>query len=69
MLARSLRARSIGLLTKCLSDATGRPYGDDDRGCLIRAHEGTGKDVLNLLLDKFTREQRRCSVCGRPCDF
>ena len=27
--------------------------------CLIWAHEGTGKDVLNLFLDELTREQRR----------
>lgn len=32
---------------------------DHDRGCLIWAHEGTGKDVLNLFLDELTREQRR----------
>ena len=33
--------------------------GDHDRGCLIWAHEGTGKDVRNLFLDERTREQRR----------
>ena len=27
---------------------------DHDRGCLIWAHEGTGKDVLNLFLDELT---------------
>lgn len=27
---------------------------DHDRGCLIWAHEGTGKDVLNLFLDEIT---------------
>ena len=32
---------------------------DHDRGCLIWAHEGTGKDVLNLFLDGLAREQRR----------
>ena len=32
---------------------------DHDRGCLIWAHEGYGKDVLNLFLDELTREQRR----------
>ena len=31
---------------------------DHDRGCLIWAHEGIGKDVLNLFLDELTREQR-----------
>lgn len=30
-----------------------------DRGCLVWAHEGTGKDVLNLFLDGLAREQRR----------
>ena len=30
-----------------------------DRGCLVWAHEGTGKDVLNLSLDGLAREQRR----------
>lgn len=32
---------------------------DHDRGCLIWAHEGTGKEVLGLFLDEITREQRR----------
>lgn len=32
---------------------------DHDRGCLIWAHEGTGKEVLNLFLDGLTRQQRR----------
>ena len=32
---------------------------DHDRGCLVWAHEGYGKDVLNLFLDELTREQRR----------
>jgi transposase len=32
---------------------------DHDRGCLIWAHEGVGKEVLNLFLDELTREQRR----------
>ena len=32
---------------------------DHDRGCLVWAHEGVGKDVLNLFLDELTREQRR----------
>ena len=32
---------------------------DHDRGCLIWAHEGYGKDVLNLFLDELTRDQRR----------
>lgn len=32
---------------------------DHDRGCLIWAHEGYGKAVLNLFLDELTREQRR----------
>jgi transposase len=32
---------------------------DHDRGCLIWAHEGYGKEVLNLFLDELTREQRR----------
>lgn len=32
---------------------------DHDRGCLIWAHEGTGKEVLGLFLDELTREQRR----------
>ena len=58
-MTRSLRARSIGLFNKRPIGCDWRPYGDDDRGCLIWAHEGTGKDVLNLFLDEFTREQRR----------
>ena len=32
---------------------------DHDRGCLVWAHAGTGKDVLSLFLDELTREQRR----------
>ena len=32
---------------------------DHDRGCLVWAHEGCGKDVLGLFLDELTREQRR----------
>ncbi len=32
---------------------------DHDRGCLVWAHAGTGKDVLGLFLDELTREQRR----------
>ena len=32
---------------------------DHDRGCLIWAHEGTGKAVLNIFLDELTRDQRR----------
>lgn len=32
---------------------------DHDRGCLIWAHEGTGKEVLGLFLDEITHEQRR----------
>ena len=32
---------------------------DHDRGCLVWAHEGYGKDVLSLFLDELTREQRR----------
>lgn len=32
---------------------------DHDRGCLVWAHEGWGRDVLNLFLDELTREQRR----------
>ena len=32
---------------------------DHDRGCLVWAHAGTGKDVLGLFLDGLTREQRR----------
>lgn len=32
---------------------------DHDRGCLIWAHEGTGKAVLSLFLDELSREQRR----------
>lgn len=32
---------------------------DHGRGCLVRAHAGTGKDVLGLFLDQLTREQRR----------
>lgn len=32
---------------------------DHDRGCLVWAHEGYGKEVLNLFLDGLTREQRR----------
>jgi transposase len=32
---------------------------DHDRGCLIWAHEGYGKEVLNIFLDELTREQRR----------
>ena len=31
---------------------------DHDRGCLIWAHVGYGKDVLNLFLDELSREQR-----------
>lgn len=32
---------------------------DHDRGCLVWAHEGTGREVLSLFLDELTREQRR----------
>jgi transposase len=32
---------------------------DHDRGCLIWAHEGYGKDVLALFFNELTREQRR----------
>ena len=32
---------------------------DHDRGCLIWAHEGTGRTCSNLFLDELTREQRR----------
>lgn len=32
---------------------------DHDRGRLVWAHEGTGREVLNLFLDQLTREQRR----------
>lgn len=32
---------------------------DHDRGCLVWAHEGYGKEVLGLFLDGLTREQRR----------
>ncbi len=32
---------------------------DHDRGCLVWAHEGYGKEVLNLFLDELTREQGR----------
>ena len=32
---------------------------DHDRGCLVWAHEGYGRDVLSLFLDELTREQRR----------
>lgn len=32
---------------------------DHDRGCLIWAHEGYGKEVLSLFFDELTREQRR----------
>ncbi len=32
---------------------------DHDRGCLIWAHEGCGKAVLDLFLGELTREQRR----------
>ena len=32
---------------------------DHDRGCLVWAHEGYGKDVPGLFLDELTREQRR----------
>ena len=32
---------------------------DHDRGRLVWAHEGYGRDVLNLFLDELTREQRR----------
>lgn len=32
---------------------------DHDRGCLIWAHEGYGKEVLELFLDELTRAQRR----------
>ena len=32
---------------------------DHDRGCLVWAHEGYGKEVLGLFLDELTREQRR----------
>lgn len=30
-----------------------------DRGCLVWAHEGCGREVLSLFLDGLTREQRR----------
>ena len=32
---------------------------DHDRGCLVWAHEGYGKEVLGLFLDEPAREQRR----------
>ena len=32
---------------------------DHDRGCIVWAHEGYGKEVLGLFLDGLTREQRR----------
>ena len=32
---------------------------DHDRGCLVWAHEGYGKEVLGLFLDELAREQRR----------
>ena len=32
---------------------------DHDRGCLVWAHEGYGKDVPDLFLDEPAREQRR----------
>ena len=32
---------------------------DHDRGCLVWAHEGTGREVLSVFLDELTREQRR----------
>jgi transposase len=32
---------------------------DHDRGCLIWAHEGYGKDVVRLFFNELTREQRR----------
>ena len=32
---------------------------DHDRGCLVWAHEGYGKEVPGLFLDELTREQRR----------
>ena len=32
---------------------------DHDRGCLVWAHEGTGREVLGLFFDELTPEQRR----------
>ena len=32
---------------------------DHDRGCLVWAHEGYGREVLGLFLDELAREQRR----------
>ena len=53
MLARSLRARSIGLLTKGLSDATGRPYGDDDRGRPGRGELGISNGRVEAINNKI----------------
>jgi len=52
---------------------------DHDRGCLVWAHEGYGKEVLGLFLDEPAHEQRRAievaadgakwmkSLAGRRC--
>lgn len=53
MLARSLRARSIGLLTKGLPDATGRPYGDDDRGRPGRGEPGISNGRVEAINNKI----------------
>lgn len=53
MLARSLRACSIGLLTKGLSDATGRPYGEDDRGRPARGELGISNGRVEAIDNKI----------------
>ena len=59
--SRSDGARRIGIDET--SYKKGHKYvtvvADSLKDCLIWAHEGTGKDVLNPLLDELTREQRR----------
>ena len=53
MLTRSLRARSIGLLTKGLSDAIGRPHGDDDRGRPARGELGISNGRAEAINNKI----------------
>ena len=53
MLARSLRARSMSMLTKGLSDAAGRPYGDDDRGRPARGELGISNGRVEAIDSKI----------------
>ena len=53
MLARSLRARSMSMLTKGLSDAAGRPCGDDDRGRPARGELGISNGRVEAIDSKI----------------